>query len=449
MSTDIDVTITSVAAIPPTDPASSQAVSQPECPLVQLEAAIDLVLESGLVPVSSETSTLSVAYVQKLANKMHAVQLGLMDQIESNNMYRGDGHANVKVLVRHGAQLSNGEALDRNKTMRMLRELSQVRDALWAGAIGVEQVQLLGRVHSNPRVSGAMTLRQERFVADAKKLTYKMFELRVREWERLIDEDGSEPENERTHRRRNARLVQDPIDLSWELVAKFAAMMGMAMRDVLDHYIEAEWQADWEKARAEHGDDACNMHLARTDPQRRADALWQIFQDAAGADGSAVPPGFVHNIVWDSDTYEQMVRRIDGEEAQPLDPDTYRCESVDGTPLEPNEAVINSLVASFRRVLVDARGVVLDMGERRFFTGPLRDAINLHSKTCVWPGCQVPSSKCEADHLVEHSRKGRTCPGNGAPLCGMHNRWKQKGFIVTRDPSGQWRTVRPDGTEVT
>ncbi|MGI9607965.1 MAG: HNH endonuclease signature motif containing protein, partial [Acidimicrobiales bacterium] len=87
-------------------------------------------------------------------------------------------------------------------------------------------------------------------------------------------------------------------------------------------------------------------------------------------------------------------------------------------------------------------------GEARFFTGNSRHAVKLQSTECVWPGCHVPTSMCEADHLHQHSRCGRTHPGNGAPLCGKHNRWKQKGFTIWRDPSGTWHTVRPDGTEI-
>lgn len=71
---------------------------------------------------------------------------------------------------------------------------------------------------------------------------------------------------------------------------------------------------------------------------------------------------------------------------------------------------------------------------------------DLASTTCVWAGCCVPSSQCESDHLTEHTRGGRTNPGNGAPLCGKHNRCKQRGFQIQRQPDGAWLTIRPDGT---
>ena len=40
-------------------------------------------------------------------------------------------------------------------------------------------------------------------------------------------------------------------------------------------------------------------------------------------------------------------------------------------------------------------------------------------------------------------------PDNGGPACARHNRWKQQhGFRTWRDPTGQWHTYRPDGTEI-
>jgi hypothetical protein len=101
-----------------------------------------------------------------------------------------------------------------------------------------------------------------------------------------------------------------------------------------------------------------------------------------------------------------------------------------------------------RRVVTDAAGVVIDLGRARFFTGGARLAVQLSEQHCPWPGCTVPSSRCEIDHTVDHSRGGRTDPGNGGLFCGKHNRWKQKGFAVWRDPTGAWHVLRPDGTEI-
>ncbi len=289
---------------------------------------------------------------------------------------------------------------------------------------------------------------QHWFLARADAGSFKEFEAEVRQWERLADADGPEPKNSINHDNRNVSLTQDPIDLGWNLRGSFGALQGAALQEIFERYVEAERLTDWEKAQADHGPEATAADLPRTEPQRRADALWELFQDAAGAQGSPVPIDFVHGIVWDHATYEEMLRRLAGAEPRPLDPMAARCETLDGIPLEPTETAANSLVHKFRRVVVDAAGVVTDLGRARRFTGSARVAAQLSAKHCCWPGCPVPSSRCEIDHSLDHASGGRTNPGNGAPFCGKHNRWKQKGFAVWRDPVGGWHTYRPDGSEI-
>ena len=127
-----------------------------------------------------------------------------------------------------------------------------------------------------------------------------------------------------------------------------------------------------------------------------------------------------------------------------LDAGSYRCETIDGVALEPLEVAANSLVANMRRVVVDAAGVVIDLGRARCFTGSARKAAQLSAKRCCWPGCGVPTSHCQIDHPHEWAKGGQTTPANGAPFCGRHNRHKQKRFAAHRDPTGQWHIHRPD-----
>ncbi len=113
------------------------------------------------------------------------------------------------------------------------------------------------------------------------------------------------------------------------------------------------------------------------------------------------------------------------------------------------ETLLSSLANHVRRVVVNSQGVVIDLGTTtRLFTGSSRTAAKLQHPSCIWPGCQVPASRCEVDHLHPHARGGGTTATNGAPLCGFHNRWKQKGYATQRGPDGTWHTYRPDGTEI-
>ncbi len=380
------------------------------------------------------------------AGRLEARRAELLQRIETTGVHRVDGHGSAKTMLRHVAKLSGPSAARRQRIARVTGELELISAAFSAGEIGVDQVDLLGRVHANRRVRAWMRDAQDWFLEMAAG-SFDDFERAVREWERLADQDGPEP-NDRMHQARRVTLTQDDTTLTWQLDGRMASMMGAQIEEIFAHYRAAELTADWEKARAEHGDDACDADLPRTNDQRSADALWQVFQDAASADNTCVPPDFCHDIIWSADAYEAMVRRLDGDAASPLNIETYRCETSTGIAVEPFEAAALSLVTGVRRVVVDAAGTVIDLGRARNFTGSSRKATKLQSTHCIWPGCRVPADRCQTDHTKRHANGGRTNPGNGAPLCGRHNRIKEHHYRVWRDPSGIWHTYRPDGTEI-
>jgi len=416
--------------------------------LATIDEALDSLLTRGVAVGSARDASELIRSVEACARRLRAVQIDLQGELESAGVYATDGHVSAKAMTRHCARLAPAGAAGRERGARMSSALPLVWSALQAGELGVDQFDLLSRVHANPRVRQHMVDAQEWFLRIALRLSFADFESEVRDWERFADEDGPEPRNSIRHETRNVSLLQDKIDLGWQLKGSLAAMQGANIDEIFGHYISAERLADWEKAKADRGDEATAADLPRTEAQRRADALWQVFQDAAKANDSACGVDFVHNIVWNESTFEEALRRLAGEEAQRLDAAEVVCRTLDGVRLEPVEAAANALVSKMRRVVVDAAGVVIDLGRARFFTGGARLAAQLSDSHCPWPGCSVPTSRCEIDHSIDHADGGLTNPGNGGPFCGKHNRHKQKGFTVWRDPSGEWHVHRPDGSEI-
>ena len=397
-----------------------------------------------------------------------AAQIDNLARIEAGRLHRIDGHRSVKAHARHVLKLAPEEASRRARAARALRDLPEVAAALRAGRIGLDHVRVLARVQANPRITGKVAARQEKFLRWADEESFDDFKLKVLDWERTVDLDGGFKDNDRNHENRNVRLVHNDIEKIWDISGHFASDQGARMREIFDHYVEMLYQADWVEARARLGDAATLSDLKRTDAQRRADALARIFNDAAGAPADISAPAIVHNIVWSAEAYLGLAELLGAdaaaldthwsasltdakaERAQWCDPDRYRCSTLDGVPLEPVEQFMSSLANEIRRVVVSAKGVVIDLGRKaRLFTGSARLAAQLQSPRCIWPGCDRPTSRCEIDHLHEHAKGGPTNPDNGAPLCGFHNRWKQKGFATTRDPvTGRWRTYRPDGSVI-
>jgi hypothetical protein len=293
------------------------------------------------------------------------------------------------------------------------------------------------------------------FVTIAENTSYKRFDQHVSDFVHRVDEDGTCDTNQINHDNRDARLVQN-YDLSWSLSAGCASLQGAVLHDIFEHFIQAELEADWEKARAEHGDNACADQLPRSDNQRRFDALWNIFRQGArtGPDGTNTATSITTNLVLDHQTFERMTAKLAGVATEPVEPmavldDGFRCSTIDGCRVEPTEAAYAALTGHIRRVVLGADRVVIDLGRRqRLFTGSARLAVMLQNDECFWPGCHVPVTRCQADHTKPAAHGGCTCPGNGAPACGRHNRLKQSHYTVWRDPTGCWRTCRPDGTEI-
>jgi hypothetical protein len=209
--------------------------------------------------------------------------------------------------------------------------------------------------------------------------------------------------------------------------------------------------ADWEAARAEHGDNVRPEHLARTSAQRHADALVAVFVAAATAPIDGLVPEPLVNIVIDQATFEEELARRAGAEVPVPDPAGYRnrmCRTTAGVAMTAVDAVAAAVVGQIRRVVTDGAGVVINLGRKqRLFTGAARDAVMLLTSGCRYAGCDQPPTRTQVDHIQEWADGGQTDTANGAPLCGRHNRFKTRtGYTTRRQPDGTWQTLRPDGT---
>lgn len=76
-------------------------------------------------------------------------------------------------------------------------------------------------------------------------------------------------------------------------------------------------------------------------------------------------------------------------------------------------------------------------------TAGQRRRIEARDRTCVFPGCRMPSRGCDIDHTVAVANGGETCDCNLAPLCRHDHCIKhQHGWTYQRLPDGtlQWTT---------
>jgi hypothetical protein len=502
----------------------------------RVDAGLDVLVADGWVPDSCVEAMVRVREVERLWRRLSAVQLGLQGRIDRSGVHSDDGHASAKVMVRHGAKLSNKDALRREQAVKVMGAMPAVAAAHADGRLGVSQLARIAKVFANRRVREALIAADVAMCRAAVMLPYPEFDAAIGDWERLADEDGAGDRAERNHANRDFRMPRN-LDGS----ARFEGGGGSGDMDEIEavwqRQVRREWEADWADARCRLGDEATVEDLARTDAQRRFDAMRTCM-----ARGDLVEYGVeartCTDLVIDEVTFERHLAKLFGTDPGPdprlatwwddlcdtLDPDPdpapdpdlgsgdraaaamdadqrpvaggnagqdpeaespeaespeaesseaeatgdeaaghddgpgpgglvgFRCGTIDGRPLDPTEVVVATLIGQVRRVVVGADGVVLDMGRKaRCFTGARQLAVRLADRSCNWTGCQVPSSECQCDHVdgFNGPDQGRTSPGNGAPECGRHNRFKERGFTTVRDRTGRWHVFRPDGTEIT
>ena len=265
----------------------------------------------------------------------------------------------------------------------------------------------------------------------------------------------------------------DGLDVQMTGGSKLAAE---AFKKIHAHFTKLEFQKDVDARRAEHGERADQFPLGRTPAQRKHDAILAMARAgyAASDTGKGKLPDPVVNILADQRTVEEFLagagvvlangERLDVDAltkqqiaavlaefaADPQSILTRRCETASGQQINPRELLQLLLTAHVRRVVLDAKSTVIDLGERqRLFTGSARVALTLTQRTCGHAGCDIPADQCQGDHNDPHSAGGPTDQTNGQLICGSHNRFKHRsGWRTRRADNGQIVNFRADGTMV-
>jgi hypothetical protein len=103
--------------------------------------------------------------------------------------------------------------------------------------------------------------------------------------------------------------------------------------------------------------------------------------------------------------------------------------------------------AEWRYTIVDSETDrhLCDGVTRRRPTVSQRRHIESRDRTCVFPGCRMPSTDCDIDHTTPYSEGGATCPCNNAPACRHDHRLKDHGWTYARIPNGLYQWTSPLG----
>ena len=415
---------------------------------------IDVSIDALFAAVTAQCSDLGSASefagsLERLMRRLDAVRVAVVDEVDRTGIYGNDGHRTAAAWTRFNSRTSHSEATRRVRTAHLFRDLNDTASAYRAGEVGTEQVDTLAQLRANPRCGDQLAASEDLLLNDAQTLSYRNFRICTSHWLQLADADGREQDHESQHEHRHinaAKLPNGGVDVRGTL----GPVQGDEFTTVFEKFIQAERLADWEEARAKFGEKATKSDLARTERQRRADAFIAMANQAASTSpGAQRPEPITHIIVNDTIIEDELIRRAGGT-PPPADPRTYReyrCETLNGTPLTPAEALDALIRGTFRRVVLTPGNVSMSR-KARLFTGPLRTLLNIRDGHCTFLDCDAPAHHCQGDHTEPYRQRQETSEQNGNLKCGHHNRTKERGYNTWRDPAGTWHTTRPDGTEI-
>lgn len=385
-----------------------------------------------------------------------------------------DGHNSTQAYLRATTNQPAAVALAEVRRARLCRDFAQIGDSLMSGRIGLGQIDELVRITRNARAVTYLDHAQvDMLLGHAEHLPIRDFAQIIDRWLMWADPDGAWRDQSESVDHRSGHVVVTNGEVSIAALGG-DVLTAEGLSNIFAHFVELEFRKDCDARKTQHGDRADEFALARTDAQRRFDAVVAIFHQAYAASGDGKLPDPVVNLVCDQRTMHDLLARagivlangdtldLDDLTRQQIeavlaefvrDPSsilTRRCETSSGHAVPPRLLIQALLTAQVRRVVLDARSTVIDLGERkRLFTGNARVAATLLERFCHHPGCEVPADRSQVDHNESHADGGRTDQDNAGPECGPHNRFKYRNeWRTRRSDNGRTYNIRSDGTLV-
>jgi hypothetical protein len=381
--------------------------------LAAVGEALDECRSQAVYGLSVEELVSCVDRVGVLAQQVAALQLALVRQVDVLQVAAAMGATSTVAWLRDRQRISGSAASRLVKLSRTVDVDSPTEEALAAGAVNVEQVQVItdavAKLPTEHRKAGAEHLLQEAASFGPKELG----RLGQRIFEVVAPEDADKQvlaELARAERRawqaRGLWLTDIPgtgmVRVTGKLTQEDAAIARAALGPLC-----APRRPTRRRGGAENDADPADT---RAPGERRADAFIEICQIASACGDLPDNGGDRPQIIVTID-YENLRRQVG---AGTFD---------DGSHLSPAAARRIACDAGIIPAVLGTASQPLDLGRQsRLATGPLRRALVLRDKGCAFPGCDRPPRWTVAHHVVHWSNGGLTELSNLVLLCGYHHR---------------------------
>ena len=372
----------------------------------------------------------AVAVVQ-LAQQIDALACGIFAAFDASGEHKADGQPTVAAWLAAKVRVAKGWVNKRVHLGRRLRSMPHTAEAFRSGAIGIDHVDVLAKANQ-PALADAFARDEPELVETACAKRFVPFCRDLRYWADINAPDDADERALAAFERRHGHASKTWEDMT-RVDADLDPIGGSLYRTELDRLTAQLFEQDWAEARARLGDTATIADLRRTTPQRRADAMVLMALRSSQLDEPVRGPRIVLNVVIDYQTFCAELAKMEAEARDALEdalsyPAERICRLADGTILPPSLVLSLGLAGEVRRLVLGADSEVIDFGDKvRFFTGPVREAVQLAHDSCTWrDGCDIPAHLCEIDHIHAVTDGGPTDAANAQPHCKAHNRFKER-----------------------
>jgi len=353
-----------------------------------------------------------VVALARSLTRMEAVVSRATAAFEASGAFGEDGSRSAAAWCATHCHLAPREARRSVRLGHEMAEMPLFAAAYEDGELSSAHLEVAAQGVSG-RCGDAFRRDEAMLVAQAKALSFSDFTRAMAYFVQLADPDGTEERAEAQRARRDVVLTQSYAG-TWLGQMTLDPTSGSIVASELTRLEQELFALDWEEAKGRLGREPRTGELARSVPQRRADALVEMATRSKAMPPDAVRPLPLLSVFVG---YETLQGRI--------------LELANGTVISPGSLLPYLDSAMIERAVFTPRGRVEVSATARLFSGATRRAIELRDRRCQHPSCDVSLEYCQVDHIVPHGLGGATTQENGRLLCPAHNRMRN-GELMSR-----------------
>ena len=371
-----------------------------------LADATEGVLAVDVAALDDDTLNALIVRLQVERSRLTVAAADLLAEWDARRLWESDGSRSAAHRLARRTHTSVASCREEMGRARRIRGLPVVRDAVIAGHLSGDHLDLLGHVNT-PERRHLFERDQSLLASQCERLSFDDGARVVRYWAAHADDElvagaahgaADHPTAAGTGAGATAHLgsrvhASRTLDDMLVVDGVFDPIAGSIIEHELSRLAESIRLTDR------------SAGVARTPAQRRAAAMIDMARRSATTPAGGRAPRPLFTVLVGERTFEQL------------------CELSNNAVTTPHALLPYLGHADIESVLFDGPSTVIAVSRRRTFTGAVRRAIQVRDRRCQHPsGCDIPGDRCDVDHIVAHAAHGPTSQFNGRLQCPAHNR---------------------------